>query len=154
MCWIWVLCLFLDTFYGCQVFIMKNVIKLFLSASLLLASPCYTMMQGEKTSLHNIQCLFVINNIVFNVGLIILLDLSTQAKIQLAVFCEEPLWLLCYIMLFYRWWHPMKGIFLTHVVRMQYLNWRACMDGDVCTLNCDDFTKVIVCVTKGYTIGS
>ena len=39
----------------------------------------------------------------------------------------------------------MKGIFLAHVIRMQYLNWRACMDGDVCKLNCDDFTKVIMC---------
>ena len=48
------------------------------------------MMQGEKT-LHNFKYLFVTNNIVFNAEAIILLDLSTQVKMQLAVFCKEPL---------------------------------------------------------------
>ena len=71
-----------DTLYGCcQVFIIKTLIKLYLSVSLLLASPCYIMMQREKTLLHNLQCLFVINNVLFNPELIILLDLLIQVKI-------------------------------------------------------------------------
>ena len=102
--------------------------------SLLLALPCYTMMQGEKILLHNFKYLFVINSKVLNAKLIILLDLSTQVKIQLAVYYEEQFWLSRCIMVFYRWWHTTKEILLAHVVRIQYPNWSTCMDGDVCSI--------------------
>ena len=45
----------------------------------------------SETLLCNFKGLLVINNVVFNTESIILLDLSTQVKIQLAICCEEPL---------------------------------------------------------------